>query len=185
MNVQSLSDETIVITARNAYNHLTDDQKALVTNLAALEAAETKIAELKEEANRKEQDDKDKAAAVQTLIAALNVQSLSDKDAVDEAREAYEALSDAQKALVINFSKLLDAEAHIKALIVYGDTDGDHKVTAVDALNVLKGVVGKITFSKEQLICADTDGNGKADATDALNILKKVVGKLEQFPVEQ
>ena len=185
LNVQSLSDETIVVTARNAYNHLTDDQKALVTNLAALEAAETKIAELKEEANRKEQDDKNKAEAVQTLIADLNVQSLSDKDAVDEARNAYEALSDAQKALVINFSKLLDAEAHIKALIVYGDTDGDHKVTAVDALNVLKGVVGKITLTKEQLICADTDGNGKADATDALNILKKVVGKLEQFPVEQ
>ena len=69
--------------------------------------------------------------------------------------------------------------------VLYGDVDGDTKVTAADALEVLKSVVGKVTLTEAQFTAADTDGNGKADATDALNILKKVVGKIEKFPIEQ
>ena len=69
--------------------------------------------------------------------------------------------------------------------VTYGDVDGNGKVEAVDALEVLKSVVGKVTLTDEQLVKADTDGNSKADATDALNILKKVVGKIDKFPVEQ
>ena len=68
---------------------------------------------------------------------------------------------------------------------VIGDVDGNGKVEATDALEVLKAVVGKVTLTDEQLVLADTDGNGEADATDALNILKKVVGKIDKFPVEQ
>ncbi len=67
----------------------------------------------------------------------------------------------------------------------FGDVDGDQNVTATDALEVLKSVVGKVTLTDEQLVKADTDGNGKIEATDALNILKKVVGKIDKFPVEQ
>ena len=73
----------------------------------------------------------------------------------------------------------------IKEAVLYGDVDLDGKVTAADALEVLKSVVGKVTLTEAQFTAADTDGNGKADATDALNILKKVVGKIEKFPIEQ
>jgi len=66
----------------------------------------------------------------------------------------------------------------------YGDVDGDTKVTAADALEVLKSVVGKVNLTGAQFTAADTDGNGKADAADALNILKKVVGKIDHFPIE-
>ena len=72
-----------------------------------------------------------------------------------------------------------------KATVVYGDVDCDDKVTAADALEVLKSVVGKVTLNDQQFANADTDGNGKIDATDALNILKKVVGKIDKFPAEQ
>ena len=68
--------------------------------------------------------------------------------------------------------------------ILYGDLDDDDKVTAADALEVLKSVVGKVALTDDQFTAADTDGNGKADAADALNILKKVVGKIDKFPVE-
>lgn len=47
LNVQSLDDEAAVVAARAAYSALTDAQKALVTNLAKLEAAEAAIAALK------------------------------------------------------------------------------------------------------------------------------------------
>ena len=67
----------------------------------------------------------------------------------------------------------------------YGDVDGDTKVTAADALEVLKSVVGKVTLTDDQSKAADVDGSGKVDAADALDILKKVVGKIDKFAVEQ
>ncbi|MBR4868072.1 MAG: dockerin type I repeat-containing protein, partial [Clostridia bacterium] len=73
----------------------------------------------------------------------------------------------------------------VTEVLLYGDVDADQTITAADALEVLKSVVGKVTLTEEQLVLADTDGSGSADAVDALNILKKVVGKIQQFPVEQ
>ena len=124
-------------------------------------------------------------------IEVLNVQTLDDQGAVEAAREAYGALTDTQKALVTNLDQLSAAEQAIEALknppvtILCGDVDGDGKVTAADALEVLKSVVGKTILDENQFKAADTDGSGKADAADALNILKKVVGKLQIFPVEE
>ncbi len=129
--------------------------------------------------------------AVVALIEALPNPAditLEHKSAVEEARAAYDALTDTQKELVPNLSKLEECEAKIAELetvaITLGDVNGDTKVTAADALEVLKSVVGKITLTDDQLKAADTDGTGTADAGDALNILKKVVGKIDKFPVE-
>ena len=117
--------------------------------------------------------------------------TLNDKAAVEAARAAYNALTDAQKEQITNYQILLDAEQIIDDLehppveVVYGDLDGDGNVSAADALEVLKSVVGKTTLTEDQFKAADTDGSGKADAADALNILKKVVGKIQKFPVEE
>ncbi|MCU6725818.1 GATA Zn-finger-containing transcription factor [uncultured Clostridium sp.] len=60
------------------------------------------------------QSDKDKAATVQKLIAALpSTVKLTDKSQIEAARSMYDSLSDAQKALVTNYSKL---EAAMKKL---------------------------------------------------------------------
>lgn len=69
--------------------------------------------------------------------------------------------------------------------IIYGDLDWDEKVTASDALEILKSVVGKTDLFDDQYEAADVDGSGKVDATDALYVLKKVVGRTERFPVEE
>ena len=190
LNVQSLDDASAVAAARRAYDGLTDAQKDLVTNLQKLTDAEAKIDELKAQADQ-EAIDKAAAKVVQDQIDELNVQSLDDKPAVVAARAAYDGLTDAQKDLVTNLQKLTDAEVKIEQLenpapaITYGDVDGNGKVEAVDALEVLKSVVGKVNLTDDQFKAADTDGNGKADAADALNILKKVVGKIDKFLVEQ
>ncbi|MBR6548102.1 MAG: hypothetical protein IKT68_01025 [Clostridia bacterium] len=60
---------------------------------------------------------------------------------------------------------------------LWGDVDMDGKITAADALDVLKNVVGKVSFTDQQKDLADTDRNAKVDAADALEILKHVVGK--------
>ncbi len=129
------------------------------------------------------------AQGVIDRIELLNVQSLEDKDIVVAVRVAYDALTDDQKALVTNLNELIAAEAVIAELehlseIKYGDIDGDKKITAADALEVLKSVVGKVILTESQVVATDVDGSGKADAADALLILKKVVGKIDKFPVE-
>ncbi len=97
-------------------------------------------------------------------------QVITNLDKLTHARNAFDAYKEGGQPAVT---------------IKYGDVDGNGKVTAADALEVLKSVVGKVTLTNDQSIAADTDGNSKADAADALNILKKVVGKIDKFAVEQ
>ncbi len=309
LNVQSLDDESSVVAARNAYKALTDAQKGYVTNLDTLNAAEAKIAELKAQA---EQDyvEQNAIKAVEDKIAAIGTVTLDKESAITAAREAYEALTDTQKAYVTKLGVLVTAEQTLATLkaqaeqeaaakavddriaalpdsnldasyqgeidaineaiaalpeevfdllenlavfslkanavhlatvlanypadpdeadltddqweqlqsdleksslkgdavallteelqakytayatfdpnaIAYGDVDGDGKVSAADALEVLKAVVGNVTLTDEQKVLADVDGDEKTSSDDALHILKKVVGKIDRFPAEE
>ncbi|MBD8048315.1 cell wall-binding repeat-containing protein [Clostridium faecium] len=112
-----LTDKANIVAARNAYNGLTDAQKALVTNISKLEAAEAKITEL--EGKAKEEADKAAAKTVVDAIEALPAKDdikLTDEANIGAARNAYNGLTDAQKALVTNLQVLIDAEAKIAEL---------------------------------------------------------------------
>ncbi len=174
----TIEDKADVEAARAAYTALTDDQKKLVKGLMTLRAAESAIIEI-ERLMAAAQPVIDMIAA---LPAAKDITE-ADASAVEDAREAYDNLDEEVQAYVTNLDVLEAAEKVLKVKI--GDVDGDGKVTAADALEVLKSVVGKVTLNDIQFIAADTDGNDKADAADALNILKIVVGKIEKFPVEE
>jgi len=106
----TLDSKETIENARAAYNALTDDQKAKVSaeTLAKLVEAEEKYAELKDA------DDTAKATPVIEAINALpeaeNV-TRNDEQAINDARTAYNALTDAQKAKVSNIAKLEAAEA--------------------------------------------------------------------------
>ena len=67
----------------------------------------------------------------------------------------------------------------------YGDVDQDNKISAADALDVLKSVVGKLVLEDAVKEYADVDDNGKVDAADALDILKFVVGKIDVFAADK
>ena len=106
--------------AREAYDGLTDDQKALVDNYQTLTDAEDKYAELKAAAEKAAQEAAEKAAAdkaaadaVMAKIDAIGKVEYTPecKALIDAAREAYDALTDDQKALVDNYQTLTDAEA--------------------------------------------------------------------------
>lgn len=86
--------------ARAAYNILSDEQKTLVTNLEILENAEKKIVELTDQAA---------AGEVKQLIESLATVTENDKAKVEAVRKAYDALTDAQKALVGNAVQALEA----------------------------------------------------------------------------
>ncbi len=122
------------------------------------------------------------AQAVIEKIAALDG---TDQEAIVAARDAYEALSDTQKALVTNLDDLIYWEQHTSTVeIIYGDIDNDGSVSANDALKALQYSVDKITLDKEGIVRGDVDGNLVVDATDALLILQYSVNKIDIFPVE-
>ena len=111
----TLESKAIIDEARNAYDALTDAQKELVTNYAVLEKAEEDYAELKRE-EEAQQADRNAAKSVMEKIEAIGEVTLESKAAIEEARNAYDALTDAQKELVTNLSLLEAAEAAYEKL---------------------------------------------------------------------
>ena len=105
----TLDSESAITAARAAYDALTDEQKALVTKADDLTAAEEALVQLKEDAPV--------AKAVEDQIAAIGEVTKYKKDAIENARIAYEALTDSQKALVGNLDVLETAEAELDELL--------------------------------------------------------------------
>lgn len=99
---------------RTDYDALTAAQKTLVTNYGVLTAAEAKYAELKA--------DYEAAADAITKIALIGevVYTGVCKELIDAARAAYDALTDAQKALVGNLDVLTADEAKYAELAATG-----------------------------------------------------------------
>ena len=97
--------------ASNAYNALTDDQKALVSNLEVLTTAKQTYETLKADAEKLAAN-KAKANAVVAKINAIGTVEYTDacKGKIDEASTAYDALTDDQKALVTNLDVLTTAQ---------------------------------------------------------------------------
>ena len=111
----TLDSEQAINDARKAYDALTEAQKALVTKLDVLTAAEKKFDELWDEAAQAEAD-KQAAAAVDAKINAIGVVTLASEQKITEARAAYEALTEAQKDLVTQLQVLVAAEAKLEEL---------------------------------------------------------------------
>lgn len=65
--------------------------------------------------------------------------------------------------------------------IVYGDVNRDGSINTVDALAILKSVVGLTSFDQNQFKAADVDFSGQIDSGDALCVLKYVVGIITEF----
>ena len=91
----TLDSKSAIDEARAAYDKLTAEQQAKVSNYATLTAAETTYAKLVQD-----KTDQDAADAVIAKINAIGTVTLKSKKAIDAARKAYDGLTDAQKALV-------------------------------------------------------------------------------------
>ena len=162
----TLDSKADIDIARAAYDSLTDDQKALVTKLSDLEAAEAKYQELKEAAD-KEAADKAAAGAVDEKITAIGEVTLDSKAAIDEARTAYEALTVDQKALVTKLTDLEAAEEEYQELYL-----GKVKEEAVSEINSYKDMADYRQAQQEELtalIEAAEAAIGSAESEEAVN----------------
>ena len=130
----TLDSEETIKAARDAYDALTEEQKAQVGNYQTLLDAEAKLADLKA------------VDAVEKLIDAIGTVTLDSEEAIKAARDAYDALTDAQKEQVENYQTLLDAEAKLADL------------KAADAVEQLIDAIGTVTLDSEKAIKAARDG---------------------------
>ena len=126
----TLNSEEAIKAARDAYDALTEEQKAQVGNYQTLLDAEAKLADLQA------------ADAVEKLIDAIGTVTLDSEEAIKAARGAYDALTEEQKELVGNYQTLLDAEAKLADL------------KAADAVEKLIDAIGTVTLDSEEAIKA-------------------------------
>ena len=112
--------------ASDAYAALTDTQKALVTNYETLTAAQARYAELKAAAD---QAAADQTAANEVIAKIDDIGTVEYTDAckakIDAAQDAYDALTDTQKALVANYETLTAAQARYAELKAQAETPTD------------------------------------------------------------
>ena len=101
--------------ARKAYNDLTPTQKRLVNRLKELTDAEKAYAKLTATA-----EDQKKAQEVMDKIKKIGNVTKDSKQDINDARKAYDALTDLQKLLVDNYDVLTAAETKFAMLDTLG-----------------------------------------------------------------
>ncbi|MCR5174994.1 MAG: bacterial Ig-like domain-containing protein, partial [Oscillospiraceae bacterium] len=154
------ASRTAVEKARKAYDALSYAQKSKVGNYGVLTAAEQALKDLKKAADEKA------AEEVRKLIDALPAETAEkDRKSVERAREAYDALTEDQKALVTNYSRLTEAE---RQLAEAEATEKDRK-----AAEEVKGLIDAIA----KAIPEDTE-RAVADARAAYDALTDLQKKL-------
>ena len=174
----TLDSAAAIANTRDAYDALTDAQKALVTNYDVLLAAEERLAQLQQQAA-----DQAAAKAVMDQIAAIGTVTLDSADAIARAREAYNGLTDAQKALVVNYEVLTAAEEQLAQL----QQQGADRAAAKAVMDKI-AAIGTVTLDSADAIAdARAAYNGLTDAQkelvvnyDALVAAEKQLSRLQQ-----
>ena len=126
----TLEDAEKVSSARSAYDALNADQKRQLTESGVLDTlltAENQISLLE-----REKEEAEKVAQQINSLPEVKDLQLADKTAIEEARKAYDALSDNQKAMIEDAKTALEErEAEIKRLEELADNtdkpDPDNK----------------------------------------------------------
>ena len=119
------SHAAAISSARSQYDALSDEAKSYVTSYDTLTAAEAALAQLQTDAANQAQAAADAAAAqaasaeaqpVVDAINAIGTVTLDSESTITSVRNQYNALSDAAKAYVTNYSVLTDAESTLQSL---------------------------------------------------------------------
>ena len=156
----TLDSKSAIDEARAAYDKLTAEQQAKVSNYAALTAAETTYAKLVQD-----KTDQDAADAVIAKINAIGTVTLKSKKAIDEARKAYDKLTAAQQARVSNYATLTAAETTY-AKLVQDKADQD----AADAVIAKIDAIGTVTLKSKKVIDAARKAYDKLTAAQQARV---------------
>ncbi|MFF2878052.1 Ig-like domain-containing protein, partial [Gottfriedia sp. NPDC057991] len=170
----TLSDEAAVVSAREAYDGLTQAQKEKVTEavLNKLVAAEAKINSLKDEAGQVD-------AVINKINSLPATITISDETAVVSAREAYDSLTQAQKEKIAEtvLNKLVAAESEINRL--KGELG---KVDLV--INKINALPTTITLSDETAVASARESYDGLTQAQKEQVTETVLNKLVEAESE-
>lgn len=159
----TLDKENMIKDARREYNGLLKSLQKQVKNYGTLTAAENKLNELKKAKAEEEQKLEKEAKAVDEKISAIGEVTLDKEAAINEARKAYDALSDGAKKKVEKYEDLKAAEKKLeelkKAIAEEEDAKLEKEAKAVDEKI---SAIGKVTLGSKKAIA------GARKAYDAL-----------------
>ena len=169
--------------ANTAYDALTDEQKALVTNLDVLTTAQQTYDNLKAAAEKLAAD---KAAANKVInkIKAIGTVEYTEacKKKIDAASTAYNALTADQKALVTNLDVLTTAQQTYDNLKVAAEKLAADKAAANKVINKIKAI-GTVEYTeacKKKIDAASTAYNALTADQKALVTNLKVLTTAQQ-----
>ena len=159
----TLNSEKAIEEAKKAYNLLTDEQKEQIKNADAIKMAEEKLSKLQVE-------------NAESKISAIGDVTLDSKDAIKDARDTYDALTDDQKKQVTNYDVLETAEEKLSDLQV------ENVKTKIDG-------IGEVTLSSSSTIkAARTAYNALTDdqkkQVTNYDVLEAAEKKLSDLQVE-
>lgn len=100
-------------------------------------------------------------------------------------REGYDGLVKTDAETIANVLTELTwanvAPTTDQTIALYGNVNGDTKVSAFDYTEIRKFVLKKISFDKKQLLTGDTNFDSKVSAFDYTEIRKFVLKKINEF----
>ena len=81
-----------------------------------------------------------------------------------------------------NITIKADGETKTMATVLYGDTNGDGKITSSDYINVKNIIMSRTSLSGAYLKAADADKNGSVGSSDYIKIKNYIMnrGGIEQ-----
>lgn len=68
--------------------------------------------------------------------------------------------------------------------LVYGDISGEGKVTLIDAVYLMKYLLGKYELDDNAKIAGDVNGDGEVTLSDGVFIQRFLIGTITKFPIE-
>ena len=183
----TLTNESAVVAIRTAYDALTPEEQALVTNLETLIAAEEKMDALNQTAA-----DLTAANAVIALIDAFpetNAITLEDEADIEAASLAFNNLTDAQQQLVTNVADLNNAIDRIEELNTQATNQA--AADAVIALIEMIPSLEDLTLADANTVSIAVDAynaltNAQKDliGVEYIDVLDDSLGKLSQLETE-
>ena len=175
----TLSSGSTIADVRAAYNALTGDQQALVGNYATLTDAEAAY-------NTLVTDHAAADAVIDKINAIGSPITAASQTAIEEARAAYNALTDTQKGYVTNYSELTDAEAALAVVNLINAIDDPVVYTDACHQEILdaRAVYEALSDERKALVDATTlqvltDAEAAYDALEAdHNAANAVIDKI-------
>lgn len=164
----TLESKAKIDIARAAYDALNSAQKALVTKLNTLKAAEAKYKELKDAADKLAAD-KAAAKAVDGLIDGIGTVTLEKEGAIKDARTAYDALTSDQKAHVQKYDVLKEAESALQVLQVKA---------------LIDSISDDVTFADQETIAAAEKAYGALSGAQKGEVGNALKDKLDSSAAE-